>query len=78
MFRQKNLFLLKNINRINQLSLKAGVADWSKTVLNGFMNTIGNTPLVKLEKLSKESGCNILVKCEQLNPGGLSLIYLDI
>ena len=68
MFKQKKNFL-KNI-RIDQLSLKAGVADWSKTVLNGFMNTIGNTPLVKLEKLSKESGCNILVKCEQLNPGG--------
>jgi cysteine synthase A len=34
------------------------------------MNTVGNTPLVKLEKLSKETGCDILVKCEYMNPGG--------
>jgi cysteine synthase len=40
------------------------------TVLNGFMGTVGNTPLIKLEKFSKESGCDILVKCEYMNPGG--------
>ena len=70
MLKQKNSFILKNF-MLNPVSLqRASVADWSKTVLNGLVNTIGNTPLVKLEKLSKESGCNILVKCEQLNPGG--------
>lgn len=40
------------------------------SIINGFKNAIGNTPLIKLERLSKETGCNILVKCEQMNPGG--------
>ncbi len=43
------------------------------SVLNGFLGTVGNTPLIKLEKFSKESGCDILVKCEYMNPGGSSL-----
>ena len=40
------------------------------SVLNGFLNSVGNTPLIKLEKLSKEVNANILVKAESLNPGG--------
>lgn len=36
----------------------------------GFDGTIGNTPLIRLEKLSAESGCEILGKAEFLNPGG--------
>lgn len=68
MFKSNSNILVKlNTNKI----LSNGVADWSKAVLNGFMGTIGNTPLIKLEKISKETGCNILVKCEYLNPGGL-------
>ena len=39
-------------------------------IINGFKNAIGNTPLIKLESFSKESGCNILVKNEYMNPGG--------
>jgi cysteine synthase A len=31
---------------------------------------IGNTPLIKLQRASEETGCNILAKCENLNPGG--------
>ncbi len=31
--------------------------------------TIGNTPLLKLQQASKETGCTILGKCEFLNPG---------
>ena len=42
----------------------------SETVLNGLTKAVGNTPLLKLERFSAESGCNILVKCEQMNPGG--------
>lgn len=30
---------------------------------------IGNTPLIKLQKVSEETGCTILGKCEFLNPG---------
>ena len=31
--------------------------------------TIGNTPLLKLQQASEETGCTILGKCEFLNPG---------
>jgi cysteine synthase len=39
-------------------------------VHNGFIETIGNTPLIRLPKVSEETGCNILGKAEFLNPGG--------
>ncbi len=37
---------------------------------HGFDGTVGNTPLIRLEKLSSETGCEILGKAEFLNPGG--------
>lgn len=39
-------------------------------VRNGFVDTIGNTPLIKLERVSAETGCEIYGKAEFLNPGG--------
>jgi cysteine synthase len=36
----------------------------------GFVDTIGNTPLIKLRKASELTGCTILGKAEFLNPGG--------
>ena len=33
------------------------------------IDLIGNTPLVRLDKVSDETGCEILGKCEFLNPG---------
>jgi len=39
-------------------------------VRDGFIDTIGNTPLIKLRKVSEETGCTILGKAEFLNPGG--------
>ncbi|PVV00932.1 hypothetical protein BB560_004129 [Smittium megazygosporum] len=39
-------------------------------VTNGFDGAIGNTPLVRIESLSKETGCNIYGKAEFMNPGG--------
>jgi cysteine synthase A len=35
-----------------------------------FVGLIGNTPLLRLRRLSDETGCQILGKCEFLNPGG--------
>jgi cysteine synthase A len=35
-----------------------------------FIELIGNTPLVRLRKASEATGCEILGKCEFLNPGG--------
>ena len=40
------------------------------TILNGFVDTIGNTPLIRLRRVSEETGCEILGKAEFLNPGG--------
>jgi cysteine synthase A len=39
-------------------------------IKNGFVGTIGNTPLIRLNSLSDETGCEILGKAEFLNPGG--------
>lgn len=39
-------------------------------IRNGFVGTIGNTPLIRLKKASEETGCEILGKAEFLNPGG--------
>lgn len=36
----------------------------------GFVGTIGNTPLIRLESFSEQTGCEILGKAEFLNPGG--------
>lgn len=37
---------------------------------SGFIDLIGNTPLVKLRRVSDMTGCNIYGKAEFLNPGG--------
>ena len=39
-------------------------------IRDGFVGTIGNTPLIRLRKASAETGCEILAKAEFLNPGG--------
>ena len=39
-------------------------------VRDGFVGTVGNTPLIKLRRASEETGCTILGKAEFLNPGG--------
>lgn len=38
--------------------------------INNITEAIGNTPLLKLNKIGKESGANIFVKLEHLNPSG--------
>jgi cysteine synthase A len=39
-------------------------------IKDGFVGTIGNTPLIRLNRFSEETGCEILGKAEFLNPGG--------
>ncbi len=36
----------------------------------GFAGVVGNTPLIRMETLSRETGCEILGKAEFMNPGG--------
>ena len=38
-------------------------------VRDGFLEAIGNTPLIRLKRASEETGCEILGKAEFLNPG---------
>src|SRR5260221_1950230 len=39
-------------------------------IRDGFIGAVGNTPLLRLDKLSREPGCEILGKAEFVNPGG--------
>ncbi|KAI4163676.1 MAG: hypothetical protein LQ342_002710 [Letrouitia transgressa] len=38
--------------------------------VNGFVGAIGNTPLIRMKRLSEETGCEVLGKAEFQNPGG--------
>ena len=40
------------------------------SVKKDFIELIGNTPMVRLKAASERTGCEILGKCEFLNPGG--------
>lgn len=39
-------------------------------IAKGFTGAIGNTPLIRLNHLSEETGCEVLGKAEFMNPGG--------
>ncbi len=39
-------------------------------IRDGFVGSVGNTPLIKLRRASEMTGCTILGKAEFLNPGG--------
>lgn len=39
-------------------------------IRDGFVGTVGDTPLIRLRKASERTGCEILAKAEFLNPGG--------
>ena len=39
-------------------------------ISDGLTDLVGNTPLLKLRALSEKTGCQILGKCEFMNPGG--------
>jgi cysteine synthase A len=40
------------------------------SLTDGFLGSVGNTPLIRLHSLSRETGCEILGKAEFMNPGG--------
>src|SRR5215510_12935010 len=44
--------------------------DGLMAIRDGFTGTVGNTPLIRLARVSEETGCEILGKAEFLNPGG--------
>lgn len=57
------------INLRPQESWEARKCRVSMDVRNGFLEAIGNTPLIRLKRASDETGCEILGKAEFLNPG---------
>jgi len=40
------------------------------SIVKGFAEAVGRTPLIRLGVLSQETGCEILAKAEFMNPGG--------
>ncbi len=40
------------------------------SIADGFTGAVGNTPLIRLRRVSEETGCEILGKAEFMNPGG--------
>ncbi len=42
----------------------------SQSIRRGFADAIGNTPLIRLNRFSELTGCEILGKAEFMNPGG--------
>ena len=40
------------------------------TIKQGLVDAIGNTPLIRINSLSEQTGCEILGKAEFMNPGG--------
>jgi cystathionine beta-synthase len=39
-------------------------------ILSTILEAVGHTPLVRLQRVGSETGCEILAKCEFLSPGG--------
>lgn len=53
--------MTSDLPRVAQAHMKA---------VPGFVGALGNTPLIRLNRLSEETGCNIMGKAEFMNPGG--------
>ena len=69
---------LMKMNYTRVYSLKGGAAVLCRGhpmyrggVCKGFQEAVGNTPLIRLNKISDETGCEILGKAEYMNPGPL-------
>jgi len=55
---------------LNSLSFRAKGGQAMNGIRTGFLDSIGNTPLIRLRMASKSTGCEIYGKAEFLNPGG--------
>jgi len=57
--------------RLQRIRAAASVSTrQASTIADGFLGAIGNTPLIKLQNISAETGCNVYGKAEFMNPGG--------
>ncbi|KAI9685749.1 MAG: Cysteine synthase 1 [Bathelium mastoideum] len=46
------------------------ISQAQRVAQNGFIDAIGKTPLIRMKRLSEETGCEVLGKAEFQNPGG--------
>ncbi|KAB2578215.1 putative cysteine synthase protein [Lasiodiplodia theobromae] len=61
----------ENISQIEAAQQYAiGISKAQGVTQRGFIDAIGKTPLIRLKKLSDETGCEVLGKAEFQNPGG--------
>ncbi|OQO15073.1 Cysteine synthase 1 [Cryoendolithus antarcticus] len=61
-------FSAAKVDAMSQHSI--GISKAQGIAHDGFISAIGNTPLIRLKKLSEETGCEVLGKAEFQNPGG--------
>ncbi|TQD94358.1 hypothetical protein C1H46_020044 [Malus baccata] len=59
------LYKSKPSSKKTELSLRS-----KENHRDGLVGAIGNTPLIRINSLSDATGCEILGKCDFLNPGG--------
>ncbi|CAL9219054.1 unnamed protein product [Arabidopsis halleri] len=64
------LLMLSSYSFFFRLSEKKKKRKDKLSMRNGLVDAIGNTPLIRINSLSEATGCEILGKCEFLNPGG--------
>ncbi|KAK4622540.1 Cysteine synthase 1 [Fulvia fulva] len=60
--------LAGNVEAMNPRGI--AISSAQRIAQNGFISAIGNTPLIRMKKLSEETACDILAKAEFQNPGG--------
>ncbi|KAK9477782.1 tryptophan synthase beta subunit-like PLP-dependent enzyme [Lipomyces japonicus] len=65
----------KSLSRAASFLIRRGIVtgvskDYVPLTVDGFVGAVGNTPLLKLNRLSEETGANIFAKAEFMNPGG--------
>ena len=48
----------------------ANVVDRNNTICNSILDVIGNTPMIRLNRVGKHLDCDLVVKCEFFNAGG--------
>ncbi|KXT03482.1 hypothetical protein AC578_1606 [Pseudocercospora eumusae] len=66
--RQASTIDASNIDSLASRNIEISKAQ--RVAKDGLVSAIGNTPLIRLNKISAETGCEVLGKAEFQNPGG--------
>jgi len=70
MFRRTAWRLAAHVKAASEPSLHTIQVSKAQGVSKGLVGAIGNTPLIRLNKISDATGCEVLGKAEFMNPGG--------